>query len=49
MKPRVRRAGKHVGYRAAQNRADNSEYDGPDERDVDVHDRFGDHARDQPD
>jgi len=39
---------KDVGNGTADDRSDNAEHDCPENRHVHVHDRFRDHARDQP-
>jgi hypothetical protein len=44
----VGRTRKHVGHGAAENRSDDAEHDRPEDRHVDVHDRFREHSRDEP-
>src|SRR5579864_8773169 len=48
MKSLVCRARKHVANAAANDRPDDAEHDGPEERHVHVHHIFCDNARDQP-
>ena len=45
----IRRARKHVGYAAPDDRSDDAEHDCPEDRDVHVHHRFRDNPRDQTD
>jgi len=42
-------AGKHVGKAAAEDRSDDAEHDGPEDRHMDVHHIFRDNPRDQSD
>ena len=44
----IRRTRKHVGNGAADDRSDDAEHDCPENRHVNVHYRFRDNPRDQP-